>query len=59
MSTDHRLITTTLASSAFSAELRRLRAEHRLSQNRLAELASVDHSHISRLESGTDRGDRR
>jgi transcriptional regulator with XRE-family HTH domain len=38
--------------TAFMQELKRLRAEHRLSQSKLADLASLDHSHISRLESG-------
>lgn len=49
---DRRLITPRPATSGFGAELRRMRCEHRLSQSRLADRASLDHSYISRLESG-------
>lgn len=41
------------ATTPLARMLRAYREEHRLSQARLAERLDVDHSHISRIESGT------
>jgi transcriptional regulator with XRE-family HTH domain len=38
--------------TAFGATLKRIRERRRISQSRLAELANVDHSLVSRYESG-------
>lgn len=53
---DRRLITTAPTAptgTAFGAELRRMREARQLSQSRLANLASINHAHVSRLEGGT------